>query len=211
MSKNNRREEFLDVTMKIVAEKGLDGFSVKQVTDAMNVSEALIYKYFSTKNLLLLSCYQEMHRSIGGIFKGMIPSLSDIESDPIGYVRSLWFKYFRFLLDNGYRTIFYFDYRDSTYMRDWGESDDNNAKLIYFSDFGHIIYAIDNRYGFLKRVSYDHLWTFVLDTTGVFAKRIIRGELPDSEESLESTWKLISGGIAGVLDCEHQMQSGEKK
>ena len=43
----------------------------------------------------------------------------------------------------------------------------------------------------------DYLWIYIIDVTGVFAKRVIRGELPDTEESYENIWRLISKGVSG--------------
>ena len=52
---------------------------------------------------------------------------------------------------------------------------------------------------FAERPSEAHLWTYVLDTTGIFAKRVIRGELPADRASYEETWKLIAGGLLSVV------------
>lgn len=193
-----RREDFLDITMQLVAEKGFGGFSMKQVTKKMGVSEALIYKYFETKENLLYACFESMHMRVAALFKGYaLPSLGS-PAALYAAVRGIWMTYFDFLVKNTYKTVYYFDYRDSPYIKSILEHDDE-ARSTYFKDFGALMHQINFLSHFTDRMSEAHLWTYVLDTTGIFAKRVIRGELPKTEESYEATWTLISGGILSVL------------
>ncbi len=195
-----RREEFINTTMQLIAQNGLGGFAMKQVTSKMGVSEALIYKYFETKEKLLYACFESFHMRVAALFKNFdLPEISS-PRDMYMAIRSLWFTYFEFLVNGDYRTIYYFDYRDSPYIREV-MSHDGEAASTYFRYFADIIHSINERVRFTERSSEDHLWTYVLDTSGIFAKRIIRGELPRTRESYEEIWKLISGGIMGVVSA----------
>ncbi len=198
MEKLKRREEFIDVTMRIVAESGLDNFSVKKVTGKIGVSEALLYKYFPTKETLLYSCFESVHKRIAALYNGMqIPA--DIGADGIyDFCRDLWMTYFTFLVDNGYRTIYYFDYRDSPHIRNVAEHDDE-AKLTYFKDFASLVHMLGSRFHLKQGTDSPFLWTYILDTSGIFAKRVIRGELPRGFDSYGQIWQLLSGGILGLM------------
>lgn len=193
-----RREEFLDITMKIVVEKGFGGFSMKQVTGKMGVSEALIYKYFETKEKLLYDCFESFHMRVAYLFKNFaLPELST-PRDYYSAIRALWFTYFDFLVKGDYKTIYYFTYRDSPYIS-YVEQNDNEARNTYFSDFARIMHEMNSHIHFTEKVEGDYLWTYILDTSGIFAKRIIRGELPNTAESYEKTWQLISKGLMAIL------------
>ncbi len=184
--------------MKLVAEKGLGGFSMKQVTRRMGVSEALVYKYFETKERLLYACFESVHMRIAALFRNFdLPVLGSMR-EFYDVVRRLWFTYFDFLVKGDYQTVYYFDYRDSPYIRDV-ERHDDEARVTYFKDFALIMHALNERVRFTEKVGGAHLWTYVLDTSGIFAKRVIRGELPATEESYEAIWKLIFGGIGAIL------------
>ena len=164
----------------------------------MGVSEALIYKYFETKEKLLYSCFESFHMRVAALFKNFrLPPINSPQ-DMYSAIRSLWFTYFEFLVNGDFRTIYYFDYRDSPYIREV-MSHDSEVAATYFKYFAQIVHSINVRARFTERSSEDHLWTYVLDTSGIFAKRIIRGELPRTAESYEEIWRLISGGIMGVV------------
>lgn len=192
--------------MQVVAETGLTAFSMKKVTNRVGVGETLIYKYFETKEKLLYLCFETVHKQIAALFNRLkIPSIQTPQ-EVYAAVRAMWMSYFSFLLENSYRTIFYFEYRDSPYIHDIMAGDEE-AKLTYFQGFVKIFEAFDARFQIYSKTSPDHLWTYILDTSGLFAKRVIRGELPDTEESLENIWQLISGGIFGMLQSSGQTHS----
>ena len=195
----HRREEFLDITMQLIAEEGFGGFSMQQVTRKMGVSEALIYKYFGSKENLLFACFEQMHISIASLFKGFqLPKLETL-ADFYNVAHSLWNMYFDFLVSCGHKTVYYFDYRDSPYIKTIMLNDDK-ARNTYFRDFGEIMHNLNSRYHFVEKIESAPLWTCILDTTGLFAKRVIRGELPRTQEGYEQIWRLISGGFLSSVN-----------
>lgn len=196
--RKNKKDELMEATMEIVAEIGFASFSMKKVTTRIGVAEGLIYKHFSTKDNLFYCCFELMHKQIAALFD-TIRLPSDIsESDTenlIFYIKQLWMNYFSFLVQNKHRTLYYFDYRDSTYMEEI-RAHDAEAGGTYFKNFVNIFCGLDKILHIYERVNPDYLWTYILDTSGIFAKRIIRGELPDGEESYETIYNLIFNGIS---------------
>lgn len=197
----NRKADMIDAAMRVVAEDGLTAFSMKKVTDRLGVSEALIYRYFETKENLLYACFETMHRQIAELFRQTAAPPSGGMEDAIPLIRGMWMSYFDLLVRSGYRTIFYFEYRDSSYIRRVLE-EDGEVRQTYFHSFVGVFAALDSAFHICERTSPDHLWTYVLDTSGAFARRVIRGELPDTAESRENIWRLISGGLGGLLHTE---------
>lgn len=198
MESINRKAELIDATMQVVAETGLIAFSMKKVTNRVGVGETLIYKYFETREKLLYTCFESVHRQIAALFCKI--DLPDIQTQEKVYetIHTLWMSYFSFLVQNSYRTIFYFEYRDSSYIQQIMEGDEE-VRSTYFRNFVGIFKTFENQFHIYGKMSGDFLWTYILDTTGIFAKRVIRGELPDTQESRENIWQLIFGGICGLL------------
>lgn len=196
-----RKELLLDATMRVVAEKGLFSFSMKQVTKLVGTSEALIYRHFETKENLLLQCFQSVDRQIAALFMKMEPKKVNSGPELYQYIHDLWMTYFTFLVQNDYRTLFYFEYRDSPYIATVLKHSDAAAQS-YFKSFVDIFYSFDSVFHIYEKVNPDYLWTFVLDVTGIFAKRIIRRELPEGEESYENVWRLMYAGMAGLLQSQ---------
>lgn len=200
MESNERRMELLDAAMQIVAECGLNGFSMKKVTQRVGVSEALIYRYFPSKDNLLFSCFESVNKHIAALFDKLSPFALDTPQAVEASARSLWLLYFEFLVKARHRTIFYFDYRDSAYIKQIKATQDEMGHT-YFRSFVGLMDIFNGMFDVYAQVDADYVWTYILDTTGIFAKRVIRGELPDTKESHVSIWKLIFGGIAGLLSA----------
>lgn len=194
----NRKQELLEACMQVIAEDGLSAFSMKKVTMRVGVSEALVYRHFATKDKLLNACYDTVHRQIAALYDEFPHSIPETREEMYELIYRLWMTYMAFLVKNNYRTIFYFEYRDSAYLR--GIRNQATAdQHTYFKSFHNIYIGFEKRFHIKEQTSADHLWTYILDTAGIFAKRIIRGELPDTQESYENTWRLIFGGIEGLL------------
>jgi TetR/AcrR family transcriptional regulator, cholesterol catabolism regulator len=54
-----RREQLLDAALKVFAEKGTDGASVKDIAAAAGVTQGLLYHYFESKDALLETLLRE--------------------------------------------------------------------------------------------------------------------------------------------------------
>lgn len=184
-------------TMDIVAEKGLDGFSMKQVTDRLGLSEALLYKYFSTKENLLYQCFMSVNKQIAGLFVGMELPQGDIAA--VGeFVHRQWEQYFRFMVNNGSRSLFYYAYRESTYLQKVLMC--NNAEVAQdMQPFMQIMKGIAGEVGLKAEVSTDYIWLYLLEGTGNFVKYIIRNNMKLEDVDIDGIWKLLSGGLMGLL------------
>ena len=110
-------------------------------------------------------------------------------------------KYFTFLVRNGYKTLYYFEYRDSFYYDAavTGGKYGTSSAQAYFKSFVDILEAIDKEHHIYDKVCPELLWTYILSATGIFAKRIIRGKLAEDEQNFENIWKLIYLGLSGLL------------
>ena len=198
MSKLDRKNEFLETTMKIISESGLDNFAMKKVTLRMGVSESLLYKYYPTKEELLYSCFESVHKEIGGLFQETKFPMIESREELVHVVHDIWKKYFMFLVKNDYKTIFYFEYRDSLYMRQ-AIAHDSEARNSYFLYFVNILKEIDNYCNVQISTASSVLWTYILDTSGIFAKRMIRKDIPMNNKTIEQIWGLLAFGLVGLL------------
>ncbi len=197
MERTNRKAEILDVTMKMVNKHGLSFFTTKKVADCIGISEALIYKYFSTKDQLLYSCYEVMHKKIAARMDSTLYALTGQDLSEVEFIRLLWFAYFDLLVEEDYRTVFYFSYRDSPYLQFILANDEDTHS--YFKSFISFVNVMNEKYQAFNEVTGHFLWTYILDTTGLFAKRIISKDLPDDKESRNLIWNLMFKGISGIM------------
>lgn len=199
MESSNRKAEILDASMKVVCEYGLSSFTAKKVAAYMGISESLIYKYFVSKDKLLYNCFEVVHKKVAALMGQIINMPVTAEISEVEFIRQMWYSYFNLLVEEDYRTIFYFSYRDSKYIDTVLEHNDE-AVNSYFSGFAGIVDMFDNKYNIFKRVDSHLVWTYILDTTGIFAKRTIVGDLPKSSKNTDDIWRLIFGGICGIIN-----------
>jgi AcrR family transcriptional regulator len=55
----DRRKQILDIAMKLFSEQGFDGTSTRQIAEAAEINEALIFRHFKTKEDLYWSVLQD--------------------------------------------------------------------------------------------------------------------------------------------------------
>ncbi len=196
---HNKKEELISATMEIVAENGFTDFSMKKITQRVGCSEALIYRHFSTKEQLLYICFDRVQNMIGDEMSTLtLPEEMTFDSIS-GFVTEAWLRYFRFLTAHGNETMFYFAYRDSRYIETVHEHD-KKLGMMYFGNFTKVMFDLNDRYGYMDNIPRDIFWTYLIDASGIFAKRVIRGEIPDNEESHRMIFRLLFTGIAGIMD-----------
>lgn len=181
--------------MKIIAEQGMTGFSMRQVTDRVGVSEALLYKYFGTKDHLLFHCYLQVEKQVAerltlsarnhGLNR---QSFSVVSSD-----------YLHFLVENDYRTLFFYEYRNSRFIKNVIEFSPV-AKATFFREFSEMFERLNETYHFMKDVPEAYFWAYVIDTSLMFAKRMIRMELGQKDEDYQAAIRLMSVGILGLAE-----------
>ncbi len=198
MDASERKQKIMDATMKIVAEKGLESFAVLSAAKLARVNEALVYRDFSTKENLLYECYNLVAKEVASLYENTpVLDLSD-PTKLYTQLHDMWFTYFSFLVKNGYKTIYYESYRDSSHMHTYIEKE-KSGEAAKFTDFLSAIEPIFQTIPLPEGMTMNHVWTFIMDTSALFAKRIIRKELPDTQESYENIWNLIAFGMTNLL------------
>lgn len=195
MQQNNRKQELLEAAMKIVAEQGMTGFSMRQVTERIGVSEALLYKYFGTKEHLLFRCYLLVEKQIA---ERLTLSAKNHGLNRQGFP-AVASDYLHFLTENDYRTLFFYEYRNSRFIKNIIEFSPV-AKATFFREFTEMFDQLNETYHFMKDIPEDYFWAYVIDTSLMFAKRMIRMELGQKETDYQAAIRLMSVGILGLTE-----------
>ena len=192
MNKQERTRKTIEATMQIIAEKGMDRFSVIQSAERAGINEALIYRDFVSKENLLYSCYIDYVIRLGDVYNQIVFSNN---MDIISKIELVWRAFFRFLLQNNYRTLFYEQFRSSSYA----EKKKKKARLPlqnthYMSFVNQIVAELK-----LDQNQIDILGILLMDGSLLFARRIIQGEMEDKKENIDRIWAMLSGGVKGMF------------
>lgn len=199
MDANERKQRVMDATMRIVAEKGLETFAVLQASKKAGVNEALVYRDFSTKENLLFECYDLVASEVAQLYQNTPVLNITNPNEVMSQIHDMWIAYFSFLVKNGYKTIYYQSYRDSNHIHTYIEKE-KQGKAVQFTDFLNAIGPVFEHIPLPKGMTMDYIWTYIMDTSAIFAKRVIRKELPDTIESYENIWNLLAFGIVNFFE-----------
>ena len=100
--------------IKAVRQYGLEGTRIQNVSDLAGISPGALYRYFESKEQLILECFTYVDKQAAAIFENSKFSPLAMLADPMGSVKKLWQPYFRFWVAHPDETVFYHRFRDST-------------------------------------------------------------------------------------------------
>lgn len=86
-------------------------------------------------------------------------------------------------------------------MRNIGRLDEE-LRLTYFRSFVSLVYAVENVLHVNVKISSTILWTYLLDASGTFAKRVIRKDIQLNEDTVQQLWQLCAYGLSGLIQEE---------
>ena len=184
--------------MRIVAEKGLESFAVLQAAKLAHVNEALVYRDFGTKENLLFECYNLVANEVAGLYDDAPELVLADDEKMFEQFHEMWIDYFTFLIKNDYKTLYYQSYRDSEHIKTYVQKE-AEGKTADFTGLTRVVEPVIKAFPLPEGMSMHYIWTYLMDISAVFAKRIIRKELPDTKESYEFIWNLMASGLSAYI------------
>ena len=195
--KGVKREEaeriIMDTTMKIIAKNGLASFSMRQITDECGINESLMYRYFETKENLLKQCYEVLYQKIIAVHKDV-----DVDKPRRGEVieafHKMYIEMINLLISEDYRTLFYYEYCEYLNIKTEHDVFEKNTVLKDIMNELKVVVpsTITDEEGRI-------LIYYLVDMTSCFAKRIIRKNLPNNDETKEYIWRILKAGIMNLM------------
>lgn len=195
---DDTRTRIIFATMKAVRQYGLEGVRIQNVSSLAGISPGALYRYFDSKEQLIIECFTYVDRQAAQIFEHLKFNPLTLFTDPMGAVKSLWLPYFRFWVAHPDETIFYHRFRDSTFFPKYDKSRD----VTYFNTFVGMVHIFLKVFPRLREMNQDLLWLHILTSTVMYAKYVVEGVLPDNQETEETVFKLLSTGLSGYLKPE---------
>lgn len=182
--------------MDIVAEVGLEGLNMRLLGDRVQLKAPVMYAVFPSKDELLYRCFLFVNRQIADLFKDTSISPDATKEEVLEYIHAAWLRYFRFMVDNGSRSMYYYAYRDSARLKNI-LMQNNTTVAQDMTDFTNTFTAVAEKLGMFDQLSPDLFYVYLLDGTGNFVRRIIRDKLTPSEQEEEAVWRLLTCGFLG--------------
>lgn len=192
---DDTKTRIIFATLKAVRRHGLEGVRIQNVSDLAEISPGAIYRYFDSKEHLLVECFTYVDKQAAAVFEQLAFNSSAMLADPLGVVKSLWLPYFRFWTARPDETIFYHRFRDSCSFHKY----DRNRDVTYFKTFIEIVRIFKGAFPNLERINQDLLWLHILTSTVMYAKYVVEGILPNTAETENTVFQLLTTGLSGYL------------
>lgn len=197
MSDIAKKDLLLDCTMRVVAENGLMSFSMQMITKMAGTAEGLIYKHYGTKENLLLQCYLKIYDEIRDCIEDENEESESVKIDDrqqmFDFLREIWIKYFTYLVNNRYKALYFYEYRNSAYMKSAAEKGQIDPKN-FFVKTADVFYEFDRRFDIFHKIDKKYFFYYVSDISIVFAIRMINEGVHFDEKMLDDIWNLIWHG-----------------
>ena len=198
----------MSAAMKVVRQYGLEGMRIQNVSDLAGISPGALYRYFESKDQLIIECFTYVDRQAAAIFDQLSFNPLTMLVDPIGAVKKLWLPYFRFWVAHPDETVFYHRFRDSAFFPKY----DRNRDVGYFSVFTGMVRIFKEVFPGLDRMNQDLLWLHILTSTVMYAKYVAEGVLPANQETEDAVFQLLTSGLSAYLKPEKaQRKRGVRK
>jgi len=191
-----KKRKLIEAAIELAAEEGMHGLSMKKVVEKAKTSETLIYQHFENKEGLYFACFKVINDELRAFFDNYVWKETSSREELHTMIHGMWMDFFTYLIEHRNRTIFYFSYRNSSYIIPFRDEAMEGSKP-YYDRFEVIFQELNADHGINLNVNRKILWSFILDTTSSFARRIIQGELEDTPETREDIWRLLSFGLFG--------------
>ena len=184
----------MEAAIFYAADFGLENVSTKKIAETIPISEGSIFHNFPNKKALLVHC---LHY-IDSILNEALGSVPSCGTSLYQYMTALWYTYFKFLVSHRNYNKFYLQFCRSSYYKE----ETRTAPHASYPFFQKII---QNNMRLLG-LDPDLIWQYLIDTSRCFALQIADGTLPDTPETYDIVFNLLTHGI-----LPHQERSNHSR
>ena len=93
---DNTKTKIICAAIKAVRQYGLENVRIQNISALAGLSSGALYRYFDSKEKLMMECYTYVDRQVAAIFENIKFDLGVMSANPMELVKSLWVPYFRF-------------------------------------------------------------------------------------------------------------------
>ena len=198
MARNTSREIFLEAVITEVAECGLENLRTKNIAVRAGYSEAMMFRYFSSKDEMLQKAFLVVdHRvssiiSSGAYLKRLRESGSDEAFAAIAH--EAWQAVFHYLLEHPSDTLYLLRFR---YCALYNE-EIRSQRQAYSGAFDEIYSVLQTRFGAPVNTSRGFVLNYSFDLTLCLAEKIVSGRIKFTQEVEERLWATIRAAVLTI-------------
>ncbi len=197
--RESTKKQIVQGTMHLIASGGMSNFSFPKLTQITGIVAPTVYELYKNKEDLLVTCFLEIDAEIGQLLadamKKTPPHREHVE-DVENYCWILWITYWRYLMADADRTLFYWAFYTSEYYTDTviRQRGMNYLAFIQYVD------EIDKRFGVSSRCNRHVLIINLIDGTLNAAVKILHGEFKNDDVTINTIYRTVFQPVFSILE-----------
>jgi len=190
------RTRLIDGTIRVIAEKGLDKATTKQIGLATGLNEAYIYRCFKDKEEMFAQTFSALDEELVSTALSVVPILYVEEMTPEERCRSYFSSVWRFLLSNQEKCLSFIRYYYSPYFSEFSAEEHQNRYRPLIHRFQSAFHKEAN-----VQMILNHALTTMLD----FSVKVFNGTVPDNEDTAEHVFRLVYASLKQYFKTEEKI------
>lgn len=192
----NTKTRILEAVITESQNFAISKISTLRVSKKAQTSESNIFKIFKTKSNLLNDTFIYIDEKIGRYIQQKIQKIDDVSLDNIIQIsKDVWMSYLEFFVNHYNYAIYYSTFRMSKhYNPDILDKQGINYEFLY-----PLFSFISSKSNIYSLVSFDLVWSFILDTTLLIAKRMGTKKIGYTQDNIENAYHLVFDGLINVI------------
>lgn len=190
MKSEDMRVSLINSTIQTIAEVGIDHATTKLLATNAGLNEVYIYRLFGGKDQLFKETFTYIDKEFSAAIYNFIPTVYKKELDTKALFRELFSKLWLYALEDKERCSFFIRYY---YSRCYTNKISEERKEIYSK--------IMKKFEIAFPYGTDTWWLFnhILDVTFSSAVKVLREEIPETEETEQKIFDLLYSAIQPYL------------
>lgn len=190
MKSEDMRVSLINSTIQTIAEVGIDHATTKLLATNAGLNEVYIYRLFGGKDQLFKETFTYIDKEFSAAIYNFIPTVYKKDLDTKALFRELFSKLWLYALEDKERCSFFIRYY---YSRCYTNKISEERKEIYSK--------IMKKFEIAFPYGTDTWWLFnhILDVTFSSAVKVLREEIPETEETEQKIFDLLYSAIQPYL------------
>ena len=192
------RERFIEATIKLVAQMGMENLRTKHIATEVGMSEGSLFAYFKTKEDILRESFYVADKRFSDIMLED-PDVRSGNVTPENFrqvASNVWHRCFRYLIEHPEETLFTIRYRYSAYYT----REVRSQRQAFNGSFAKSYEMIDRLFTETDNFYRGFFVNYAFELTLSFAEKIITGFIADTKETEERMWRAIGHACLELLE-----------
>lgn len=195
------KSQIIKGTQHLIATGGMSNFSFPKLAAETGINAPTVYEYYKNKEKLLSSCYLQIDAEIADLVAKIIDSIPLDENDPEKineYCQLLWMVYWRYLLSDSDRTLFYWRFYNSEfYTQSVTEKRTEN-----FTRFIEFVDMLSENYKIFEHHNVTLLLANMVDATISAAVNVINGTYENNDITVNTVYRIIFQPLLSIFGID---------